>query len=711
MAASQQQNRSLAARLWLPGNLLGAGIVFLTAMLPGLGLSHCVAGLPDSSALENVFLVAPFVRRETTTGPGSTLPTITSVSSPYGNQFNTYIANDGINRFSASGAACIATAQYGYGGCIHGALQRRIQLTNTSSCTNVTAADSLALMVWGCVESSGSPEIVSLGFAPGFGLKEAIDFSSGTWKSLTVTINTDAGSVTTDPMQLWTNPIVKDLVGGVTIDLNTAGTVYIFSASQDKDINILADQIAVVGQGGFYLRGDPGAGGISINASNRNYVWIENFVINAAADNTAIQFQNTKYSVINGVAIQSSASRSIYLQNSDSNLIQYVRIANWQAVGGIELNNSKANTLSNVYLSNGQGPGLYLNNTSDFNTLMLVSVHSTINGISIDGSHSNLLLAGNAVNISGAAAIQLNGATYNTIANTAAINGATGFSMLGNANRNSIVHVVAAHSGVGYDFNNSSNNFYLGILAKGNNTSDCAVVGGVLPGLTAACAAEGPSIIVPVPVVSLINDYYGKIIVDDTANSSDANGSATCNTITDWLGMESLLRGWGQDGALFLNSTTRGPGIGAAACRIYDFNMKNTVSVVRGNVPQPTDGNVAMPLYRNVGNSADCLKHAGASWIGNACSLPGYNTQALCEGAGGDWTTLNKCVQVGLRGAIEVLNDSYGNENGLCESYEICQYAPNLGAYQGHGTYQAVGLIPDGIIKSVYLVRYTSNGY
>jgi len=33
--------------------------------------------------------------------------------------------------------------------------------------------------------------------------------------------------------------------------------------------------------------------------------------------------------------------------------------------------------------------------------------------------------------------------------------------------------------------------------------------------------------------------------------------------------------------------------------------------------------------------------------------------------------------------AFEVLNQAYGNNNGLCESNEVCIFSPNIGAYQG----------------------------
>jgi hypothetical protein len=51
-------------------------------------------------------------------------------------------------------------------------------------------------------------------------------------------------------------------------------------------------------------------------------------------------------------------------------------------------------------------------------------------------------------------------------------------------------------------------------------------------------------------------------------------------------------------------------------------------------------------------------------------------------------------------------------ENGICESNEACIYAPNVGAYQGHGDYKGNGtcLFVDGTISNVIMYSYPKNG-
>ena len=64
-----------------------------------------------------------------------------------------------------------------------------------------------------------------------------------------------------------------------------------------------------------------------------------------------------------------------------------------------------------------------------------------------------------------------------------------------------------------------------------------------------------------------------------------------------------------------------------------------------------------------------------------------------------------------LRNAVEVIDDSNGNNNMICESNETCLYTPNIAAYQGHGDLVSAGTFSDGAIAGVTLLKYETNGY
>ena len=72
---------------------------------------------------------------------------------------------------------------------------------------------------------------------------------------------------------------------------------------------------------------------------------------------------------------------------------------------------------------------------------------------------------------------------------------------------------------------------------------------------------------------------------------------------------------------------------------------------------------------------------------------------------------LDPCETTFLINAVELLEDSVGNDNGLCESDELCLYTPNIGVHQGHGGIIILSDIDTGTNTGVDLFRYADNGF
>jgi hypothetical protein len=80
---------------------------------------------------------------------------------------------------------------------------------------------------------------------------------------------------------------------------------------------------------------------------------------------------------------------------------------------------------------------------------------------------------------------------------------------------------------------------------------------------------------------------------------------------------------------------------------------------------------------------------------------------------------VNRCESTYLHPAIEIMDDSIGNDNGLCESFETCIFNPNIGVYTGHGNLVDVDTQFPGcqaevtslLFDSITLLVYNSNGY
>jgi hypothetical protein len=88
-------------------------------------------------------------------------------------------------------------------------------------------------------------------------------------------------------------------------------------------------------------------------------------------------------------------------------------------------------------------------------------------------------------------------------------------------------------------------------------------------------------------------------------------------------------------------------------------------------------------------SATECGRIRGARMQSTCLERPGHTGSGPCIAAGGVFATA--CVTTALRGAIELLGDGVGNDNGLCEAGEACEVLRNIGAYQGEGALLFVG--------------------
>ncbi len=168
----------------------------------------------------------------------------------------------------------------------------------------------------------------------------------------------------------------------------------------------------------------------------------------------------------------------------------------------------------------------------------------------------------------------------------------------------------------------------------------------------------------------------GKVVTNDGANLSDNNGSASFNSISDWTGFENVFRTWGRDGAAFASTTNQGYADSTETLRIWDWSLESSGDTGDDGGPVLLDA-LTLPSGDNT------LSHA---WAGTST------------------------ITTFLRNAQEILDDNDGNDNLLCETGEDCQYMPNIGGYQGHGSLISAGSFTAGAITGVTLVEYTNNG-
>jgi hypothetical protein len=195
------------------------------------------------------------------------------------------------------------------------------------------------------------------------------------------------------------------------------------------------------------------------------------------------------------------------------------------------------------------------------------------------------------------------------------------------------------------------------------------------------------------------------VVGTDNVNSTAgvvSNSRVASSTITDWTNFENLFRAFSLMGATsdFLTSDERGfcDPLAAVNCDVQDtslLNASNTTNAV---------------LLNQSGNFSTSDNQLNGDFVtDDTCPTAIHGDQTLSD----DFTS----TQYFLAQAIEILDDGFGDDNGLCNSNERCIYAPNIGRYQGHGNYLTTGTcnFVDGVttkgVSGVQVYAYPINGY
>ncbi len=717
-------------------------------------------------------------------GGGITLASVEPFYPVNGADWNDYIKNDSVTIYEASDTAATGTETGGYDQLLHGGEMRAFAVSGKSSCTGLVVADSAGAFNWFC-DNTNPVTMISTGLADGKYLSDLIDFTSGAWKQLSVTV-TDGGATygTTPASTWWNNPIIADNDGGA---LAISGNVYIVTTSTPgAGYTIQSDNIAMVIQPGIIMQG-PKLGistAVVATSAGRKFLWLEGS-IDASGDDVGV-FWSPVFSVLRDVQIDGADTGisllGLYMEISNNGKIYDVTSSNNAGYGiwvtsshnndfekivsmnnisdGIRLWNSNLNNLYDVKTSENR-TGMYLNGSND-NELRSVATHNNRNsglvlgeslrnkvynvtsvnnigsGVQLVSSSRNNTLshitannndsgfivnssADNAVsdvtafnnnslgfslawsdnnfvsNISvinnGSSGARLFSATNNTMVNIASVNNyLNGFEASQSPN-NVLFNIAALNnrlSGVNL-LNNSNFNTFAGILkVGGNGGQDCSESGGVSQGVVNInCTNTGAygsttytghtsSAVLHRASLHALDSFMGKVTINDGTNSSDSNGTALYDSITDWTSFDNDYRGWGRDGNAFADTSHVFAVMSGMTARIWDWNLAATGD---------TADNGSAVLH-----SALVFPETKWGWLPFTWSLSG---------------TTNYLVH-----AVEVMDDGIGNENVLCESNETCLVTHNIGSYQGHGPMISAGSHSVGTtIINVTLMDYTTNGY
>ncbi|HNO27094.1 MAG TPA: hypothetical protein PKK94_29205, partial [Leptospiraceae bacterium] len=279
----------------------------------------------------------------------------------------------------------------GYRLCLHGGEMRKAEISSRSSCTGLTASDSLSALNWICrTDSAGKVFFYSTGLKQGKYLSDLIDWNTNGWKSIKLTVLDGSTTLMTtlESSSWWGNGL--DASNGQ--NANTSGKIYLYSAIPAGNIRVnTADKVAAVFKPGLLHNSNGGAcSGEVILVSGVKFIWIEGY-INVLDGTSAIglNLQNVKFSAVKNFSVQNAGrtcSTGSYYGLSVSNTVnshfEDIISANTQGTGTIQgmfLSGSSGNTFLNILTMNNEGVGISFASSSNRNVF--------INALSVsDGS-------------------------------------------------------------------------------------------------------------------------------------------------------------------------------------------------------------------------------------------------------------------------------------------------------------------------------------
>lgn len=709
-------------------------------------------------------------------GEGGTITyTISKVSPLYGaNGFdwNDYVVDDGATFAQATGTACYADTDTA---CLHGGEMRMVEITGLSSCTGITASDTLGAFDWICDNSTGTVRVISSGLASGYGLSDLVDFALISWKENSLTIYKDGVEIgTTTPAVWWTNTVNSIATGGV---LGIEGEIWVIPSNITAGYTLGADKMALVAAPGVVING-PDGGDFSnvISASGKDFLWLEGMEIDAAGDSAGVEWQTVRFSVMRDIVVENAdtgqGQYGIQLVSSSSNSLSNIT-ANNNGGLGIYLFGSSGNTLSQV-TANNNGYGVYLYESSG-NTFSQVSTsNSDSSGVHLSGTSNNNTLSQVTASNNGEYGLHIS-SSNNTLSGVTASNSFTGL-ILGSSNKVSNVTAGNNHTGIlvsygannmlsnitasnnsleGIYLNRGTNNFLLGVTASNNQIGIFLeqATGNTFSGVTASNNNTGIDLsdssqnyftedlqvgtnwsdcYVSNPTTTLTNPG-----IDDDANPADQGNDTVHNGLciqegtSDFgaavtgitLGSSFVAKDYQDDSAN--TSDTDGNAVITDFALSFDWvNFENPYRLwgKEGSAfPSETNRGMIGCTDKVYTNQTDCETNFEA-WAAYAriwdWSLLATDTvikDLLPLPTGNDTLThtwSDASTSTFLRNAVEIQGDDIGNDNTLCETNETCLYTPNMGSYQGHGNLISAGSIgTGGTLENIILMKYETNGY
>ena len=613
------------------------------------------------------------------------LESVQPVYSGHGANWLEYVKADG------SGEACDPDIK-GYASCVNGGEKLSFDAWNLDSCDGLTAQDDLRAFGWSCDDSEGHARFLSTRMHGQ--LARLITWGdTPSWRPNAIRVKDGDRVVAQSAVEAWwTNPIVE--ADGKTA-LDQPGTIYGIRG-HGRNEKLMVDGSAIVS-----IDGGTSA---HVDASGLKFVWVES---NAASSEVCIDLSGSAFSVVNSMRAVSCPSAVALDAGSHSNHLRDLDLRQ----SGVRLIGSTHNRIEGV---RGEHGAVALSDGADDNLIRDVDFRSR-GEISVGDSDRTVI---EHVRIEGDGGVRVRGASGLTVTDLEVSNAGTGLGMvtvdgavvqdvfldggeLGvSATRDSVfrrVHVQGARRGV--SLWSTRRTVFQGLTLLDNHVgaelmdaqdtliTELVAVGNTSHGVRAKSSGD-----LLLHHLALANNGIGIDLEDAVARRLAVSGTLK-------------VRGNDQDctDSVVPSAFDRCEPIGASDFELVrDEDISGVIDASDdGVLPVSDDGVLRNALAEPHGD--DVIVKTWAWETVGECPLGATWQSDPSSGFG--W-----CVSVVLAHSVELLGDGQGNDNGLCESGERCQYTPNLGAYQGHGELVAGPGLEDGAVRGVTLLELAENG-
>ncbi len=579
--------------------------------------------------------------------------------------------------------------------CAHGGELRQFELPDSvNSCDGISVTDNQGAFNWVCSEEAGLVTVSSTGLADGKGLTDLIDFQRVSWKLMRLIIieNGNTTSIGDATAGLWWNNPIK--VAGLGSTLDVAGAIYIIKESTGSNYLIKADGIALVTAPGVTQRVGFFTNRNAIEVAGASYTWIEGVYKNVGRNQNGLVIRSTdlfaRLNVVNNFQMTYTAESLIWLSNAYVTTIKNTRVED-STKYGIKIDNNPAlkavydnatalfnvneifNVVTNTHVLDADEAGYFIN--GNFNKFTdIVASWNDGDGIRITGIHNILSDVASFNNLGHG--LSLNSAQNNILLNIyTSSNDSAGIAFLSKS-------IGGGTTQATYNFISnltSVNNFLQGVYFDAASDSDTNTLNNIVAAYNPDnCFEESPSgRCSDVTLVSAVDAPITETFIHDISGQQSIQQEERPALIS---------QAWGEyEGGLSIKrkgACSYTP-ISSGICTLMDWRVPSmSASVLHSKNAIPADMAVHTRLSGTETNNSETTDN------GEAYMPAPY-----------------------LENAVEIVSDNVGNDNGLCENFEVCLYTPNLGAYQGDGELVEVpGFTPPVDNDNIILLQRADNG-